>query len=229
MASALVRDPVLLGEGNSPPWPEQESLPSSADLQDHDAGDTDDTDDADDADSDHNDDDDAVIVVREAIVTPVTPAPATRKRKASVPAEGSVKRRATQSQSRVQYSDEMTARLIEFLRDEAIAGSFRIDRMPVTRPAFERVAEKMDTEFPLPDNTKWSAPKIKHKYDNEKKRFRLWLNFLAISGTSYNEETGLVEGSDDNFEEFTRKHPKSEWLRTKPLGDADAYREVFAK
>ena len=243
MASAPVSNSVFLGEGNSPPWPEQDSSPSPADLQDHNASDTDNTDDADDANNaddaddaddagdadDADSDDDAVIVVREAIATPVTPAPSTYKRKASVPAEGSVKWRATQSQPRVQYSDEMTARLIGFLRDKAIAGSFRIDRMPVMRPAFERVAERMDTEFPLPDNAKWSVPKIKHKYDNEKKRFRLWLNFLAISGTSYNEETGLVEGSVENFEAFVRKHPKSDWLRTKPLGNADAYRDVFAK
>jgi hypothetical protein len=93
------------------------------------------------------------------------------------------------------YTPEIQQRIIELLRDEATAGAFRIQKTLEMRPAYERVVDKLKVEFP---DQPWLVEKIRDKYHNEKKRYQQFLTFLAISRTAYSEETGLVEGSEDN-------------------------------
>jgi hypothetical protein len=92
------------------------------------------------------------------------------------------------------------------------------------KEAIANVTAAMKREFP---RYPWDIAKVREKYLNERKRYRSFLLLLAISGASYDYETGLVMASEEIWDKFLTKYPKAKWLRTASLGDRDTYSEVF--
>jgi hypothetical protein len=122
----------------------------------------------------------------------------------------------------------MSDAIIKLFQEQALAGAFRVTRKGAMKEGFEAVAKGMERQF---RDKQWTVDKVSDKYDNEKKKYRLFINFLDISGTSYDDETGLLDGSSENWDRFNRLFPKSGWLRKPfPLGrHVNVYAEIFAK
>ncbi len=196
-------------------WPENEAIPDTLD-------------------SDDDDDDElppdlpSLDESNDAIspILPSTPVPpASRKRKRRASGRGSRKQPIEPSQLRkLVYTQASQEKVMQLFLEESRRRSFAIEKVAVTRPAFIRISKQMEQHFPA---YPWSADKIKEKYTNEKRRYRAWLTFTAISGTGYNAETGLVEAGDTTWEQYLAKYPKNGWLQTIPLGNPELYAEVF--
>lgn len=91
-------------------------------------------------------------------------------------------------------------------------------------PVWEKIISVLSSEYP---QYKWTKKLVQSKFQTEKKRYSRFITFLARTGTSYNEETGKVEGSEETFDAMEKRYPDSKWLRTTPLGDRGVYEEVF--
>jgi hypothetical protein len=128
----------------------------------------------------------------------------------------------------IRYSPEMHEAIIRFFQEQALAGAFLITRKGAMKEGFEAVARGMKSRFP---DKEWPVDKMSTKYDTEKRKYRIFLNFLEISGTSYVEETGLLDGSSENWDRFQRLYTGTAWLRKPfPLGrNVNAYADIFAK
>ena len=93
------------------------------------------------------------------------------------------------------YSKKMSDAIIKLFQEQALAGAFRVTRKGAMKEGFEAVAKGMERQF---RDKQWTVDKVSDKYDNEKKKYWLFINFLDISGTSYDDETGLLDGSSEN-------------------------------
>ncbi|KXX75755.1 hypothetical protein MMYC01_207815 [Madurella mycetomatis] len=162
-----------------------------------------------------------------------TPSPASRKKKRA-PQRRAVrsaqrnKRRKTEggdtALQKLCFSREMTARIMDLFLDETRAGNLKDAKWSFQRPAMERILNRMKTEYP---RYQWEIQKIKDKYANERRRYRLLLTFLAISGISYDDGTGLPQAPDIIWDAFLAKHPTGSWLRSTSIGRRAVYQEVF--
>jgi Myb/SANT-like DNA-binding domain len=161
------------------------------------------------------------------VAEPSTPADARPK-----PSETTTTRRRRRgnpkSRGRVSYTSEMTAFIMNLFMDQRQAGGFNSTKKKDYTPAWNATLEAMKEKYPT---FPWSIKSISDKYENEKKRYRSWRNFMAISGVNLNRETMLPGAPDAVWESFfARNNTRTRsvnWLRTVPLGDSDVYATVF--
>ena len=82
------------------------------------------------------------------------------------------------------------------------------------------------------NTSQYTPARIENKNDTERRRFRLWKTLTEQSGVSADPENGTVSTSEEKWQSFVAKHggvnPRSiQWLRAKPLGAVDDYKNVF--
>ncbi|EAQ90761.1 predicted protein [Chaetomium globosum CBS 148.51] len=159
-----------------------------------------------------------------------TPSPSTRKR----PRQKSLAIRPTQNKRKktapkkedckLVFSREITTRVMQLFLDETRAGALKDTKASFQKPAMERILKAMEAEFP---RFTWAVDKVRAKYKNERRRYRMLLTLLAISGVNFSHETGLPSAPDNVWKSFLKKYPKANWLRTTSIGDRDVYAEVY--
>jgi hypothetical protein len=94
------------------------------------------------------------------------------------------------------------------------------------KPVYIRLKEKMRALYPGFD---FNPSNCKSKYSNERRRYRTFQAAIQLSGTTYDDETGLVMMSDVNKEKMRADYSPCEWLWTpnKSLGHVPTYEECF--
>lgn len=147
----------------------------------------------------------------------------TKRRRAARGNASSSSPLATRS-SAVRFSKPLTKHFMELLAACKADGLLNPTNTKQWGPVWEKLVSTLSSEYP---EYQWSKRVVSNKYSTEKKRYSRFITFLARSGTSYDEESGLVQGSDEAFEAMMRKYPDSGWLRKTPLGDRDVYGDVF--
>lgn len=100
-----------------------------------------------------------------------------------------------------------------------------ITRAGALRPAFERVAREM-VRIGYPAEH-WSWQLARKRYADCRTRWRQWLR-AERSGTGPDAD-GRIQALSEVFEHLINKDPTCHWLRTEPLKNLEAWREVFAK
>ncbi|KAK4235782.1 hypothetical protein C8A03DRAFT_36342 [Achaetomium macrosporum] len=156
-----------------------------------------------------------------------TPSPSTRKRRRQKSLAQRIKRKRNDDSSlftKLIFSREMTARIMELFLDETRAGALKDTKASLQKPAMERILRRLQSEYP---RHPWELDKVREKYKNERRRYRLLLTLLAISGVSYSDESGLPRAPDNVWDTFLAKYPKGSWLRTSSIGNREVYAEVY--
>lgn len=149
--------------------------------------------------------------------------PATKRRRAPRGNSSSSSPLASRS-SIVRFTRPLTKRFMEIMAECKAEGLLNPTNSKQWGPVWEKLVSTLSSEYP---HLRWSKKVVSNKYSTEKKRYSRFITFLARSGTSYDEESGLVQGSDEAFEAMMRRYPDSGWLRSTPLGDRDVYDDVF--
>lgn len=147
----------------------------------------------------------------------------TKRRRAARGTSSSSSPLASRS-SAVRFTRPLTKRFMEIMAMCKAEGLLNPTNVKQWGPVWEKLVSTLSSEYP---QLRWSKRVVSNKYSTEKKRYSRFITFLARSGTSYDEESGLVQGSDEAFEAMLRKHPDSGWLRSTPLGNRDVYGDVF--
>jgi len=75
----------------------------------------------------------------------------------------------------------------------------------------------------------WSSgtKSIRDKYNIERKRFRLWKTLVESSGVELCPLTSLPQATEEKWKEFLSRNSNAKWLKTRPLGNVEIYRELF--
>jgi hypothetical protein len=98
---------------------------------------------------------------------------------------------------------------------------------------FESIAQQL-TKNPRAKGQIFTAKHIKVKHETEKKRWKAASYILDKSGSSFDEETGLIQSSEDNWASLSAIFSgQFDALRTKPFclpgrENLDVYQEIFA-
>ena len=96
--------------------------------------------------------------------------------------------------SKLVFSREMTTWIMELFLEEMRAGAIKDTKWSFIRPAMERICKAMKAEYP---RFPWLVEKIRDKLTNEWRRYWQFLTLLAISGVSYDPESGLLKAPEN--------------------------------
>ena len=104
-------------------------------------------------------------------------------------------------------------------------GMLNSTKKKLYKGAWDKVASEMNSQY---STTRYTPSNIETKYDTERKRYRTWKALYEISGVGVNYQTGVLETSDEKWQDFVAKFGRSnprniQWLITTPLDDRDVY------
>ncbi|KAH6849709.1 hypothetical protein B0I37DRAFT_94617 [Chaetomium sp. MPI-CAGE-AT-0009] len=131
---------------------------------------------------------------------------------------------AVPARTRLVFSSDMTARMMELFSAEVRAGNFKNTKTDYPKRVMERVRKTMESEYP---RHPWTIPKLEYKLRKEENRYGLFLALSAMSGVKYDQPSGLPQAPEEVWAKFFAKYPEGRWLRTQPLGDRTAYADVY--
>ncbi|KAK3947856.1 hypothetical protein QBC32DRAFT_365483 [Pseudoneurospora amorphoporcata] len=89
---------------------------------------------------------------------------------------------------RIVYTREMTDKMMEWFGDCKRTGYFNSTKVKNYSPAWEEVYKRCKEQWP---DRPWTVAAIKHKYDTEKARYRIWKKLVTTSGVGYDWDLNL--------------------------------------
>ncbi|CAK7562764.1 MAG: hypothetical protein SEPTF4163_000617 [Sporothrix epigloea] len=129
------------------------------------------------------------------------------------------------------FTTEKTKEFMRLILQCKQLGMLNSTKKKLHKDAWDKVASEMNSQY---STTRYTPSNIETKYDTERKRYRTWKALYEMSGVGVNYETGVLETSDEKWQDFVAKfggsNPRNiQWLITTPLGDRDVYETVFLR
>ncbi|KAG6240780.1 hypothetical protein E4U25_007465 [Claviceps purpurea] len=129
----------------------------------------------------------------------------------------SASRSAKPSSSRVTWDLRKTRVFLDSLVTEINDGAlYRTSNKAVARSEMlQRVLPRMEEKFPA---TKWSLSSLTSKFKGLESDMKRALTLITRSGNHYDDETGIIETTEEQWEAFEKKHgDKAKAIRNKGI------------
>lgn len=128
----------------------------------------------------------------------------------------------------LRWKEEEVAYFIQQLAKFSSTGAWVKDTTDRARSkAFELVKAEMDLRWP----GKFDLKHIRHRFDYEKQRYKVWSSIAATSGHSFDSTTGRFDFSPERWEQLILQHTTTNmpatWIKTTPWLQRDLYEEIF--
>lgn len=96
------------------------------------------------------------------------------------------------------------------------------------REMYRVLAAAMNKDDSLADRGRYTSEIISNKFNNEKRKSREVATALEMTGASWDEETGILHLSEEQWTRLVIRHPKAKWLKA-PCRFLKLYTEAFGR
>ncbi|KFA60162.1 hypothetical protein S40285_10894 [Stachybotrys chlorohalonatus IBT 40285] len=128
-------------------------------------------------------------------------------------------------QDRLHWQQVHTLTFLEFLREYRNQGRLYNDKSTLVRKLMDEILPLMQDKFP---EWPWTAKKLFNHWKTLRSKHRQFLWWEDKTGTSYNNDTGIIIASPEQWKAFDKRFGRhGVWLKARGLPQADLYDEVF--